>query len=146
MAIRANKRYVGKVSSGSSLIEVGANNTPAYQVNLTCEDGDTSFNIWLTDKSRKNALKYFGILGVSEGQLSNPTYIEFQLGVDINGKEVVFEAKDDPQYGTQVAWIGKKPSPNLAKDAARFFSNTSGNSNTHDENQERPIDDSDIPF
>ena len=53
-----------------------------------------------------------------------PSYIEYQLGLDIEGREVSFGTKDEEYNGkhsVKVVWIGKKSDPNLSRSAARFF-------------------------
>lgn len=121
--IKADCKYNGIVASGSQLYETQTG-TLGYQVMLECPEGATSFVIWLTDKNRDRAKKYFEILGVDELTLRDPGYIEYQLGLDIEGREVSFGTKDEEYNGkhsVKVVWIGKKSDPNLSRSAARFF-------------------------
>ncbi len=121
--IKADSRYNGIVAPGSQLYETQTG-TLGYQVMLECPEGATSFVIWLTDKNRERARKYFEILGVDEAMLRDPGYIEYQLGLDIEGREVSFGTKDEEYNGkhsVKVVWIGKKTDPNLSRTAARFF-------------------------
>jgi len=51
-------------------------------------------------------------------------YIEYQVGLDIEGREVSFGTKDEEYNGrrsVKVVWIGKKSDPNLSRSAAQFF-------------------------
>jgi hypothetical protein len=136
--IKPDCKYNGVVASGSQLYETQTG-TLGYQVMLECPEGATSFVIWLTDKNRDRAKKFFEILGVDELTLRDPGYIEYQLGLDIEGREVSFGTKDEEYNGkhsVKVVWIGKKSDPNLSRSAARFF----GGSVDHSSRS------SDIPF
>jgi hypothetical protein len=147
MVLKDNLKYNGHVGSGSQLYETQTG-TLGYQVMLECSDGSTSFVIWLTDKNKERAKKYFAILGVDEDKLKDPHYIEYQLGLDIDGREISFGTKEDEYNGNRtikVSWIGKKSDPNLARGAAKFFGST--NTDTSSPVGDIPvIDDSDIPF
>jgi hypothetical protein len=121
--IKADSRYNGTVAPGSQLYETQTG-TLGYQVMLECPEGSTSFVIWLTDKNRERAKKYFEILGVDAEALKDPGYIEYQLGLDIEGREVSFGTKDEEYNGrhsVKVVWIGKKSMPDLSRSAAQFF-------------------------
>lgn len=124
--IRADSKFNGFVRAGSSLYET-ATGTMGYQVMLECEDGDTSYIVWLTDKNRDRAAKTFETLGVDSEKLKNPLYFEAQLGIDITGREVSFGTKEEEYKGTRtvkVAWIGKKSESlggGLSNAAARYF-------------------------
>ena len=128
MSLRADTRYNGIVAPGSQLYETQTG-TLGYQVMLECPDGPTSFVIWLTQKNRERAKKYFEVLGVDQERLKDPGYIEYQLGLDIEGREVSFGTKEEEFNGRQsvkVVWIGRKSDPNLSRSAARFFGGTTG--------------------
>jgi hypothetical protein len=121
--IKPDCRYNAIVAPGSQLYE-SQNGNLGYQVMLECPEGATSFVIWLTDKNRERAKKYFEILGVEESLLKDSGYIEYQLGLDIEGREVSFGTKDEEYNGkhsVKVVWIGKKSDPNLSRSAARYF-------------------------
>ncbi len=121
--IKPDCRYNGIVATG----------TLGYQVMLECPEGAASFVIWLTDKNRERAKKYFEILGVDESMLRDPGYIEYQLGLDIEGREVSFGTKDEEYNGkhsVKVVWIGKQSDPNLSRSAARFFGGAGGDAET----------------
>ena len=121
--IKADCRYNGIVAPGSQLYETQTG-TLGYQVMIDCSEGSTSFVIWLTDNNRKRAKKYFEILGVEADKLKDPGYIEYQLGLDIEGQEISFGTKDEEfngRHSVRVVWIGKKSDPNLSLSAARFF-------------------------
>ena len=90
MNIKADARYNGIVAPGSQLYETQTG-TLGYQVMLECADGSTSFVIWLTQKNRERAKKHFEVLGVDPARLKDPGYIEYQLGLDIEGREVSFQ-------------------------------------------------------
>jgi hypothetical protein len=123
MGLKADTKYAGSVSSGSTFIETQTG-TPAFQVNLTCDDGDTLFMIWLTEKNREKAMKYFDILGADKSKLGDPNYLEYELGMAIDGKEVSFGTKEEEYKGKKsikVAWIGKKSEGKPAQAAAKFF-------------------------
>ena len=123
MTIRADAKYNGIVGPGSALYETQTG-TLGYQVMLECADGSTSFVIWLTQKNRDRARKFFEILGVDPERLKDSGYVEYQLGLDIEGREVSFGTKDEEYNGrhsVKVVWIGKKSDPNLSRNAARFF-------------------------
>ncbi len=128
MSIKADMKYNGVVGPGSHLYETQTG-TLGYQVTLECAEGSTSFVIWLTLKNRERARRYFEVLGVDPSLLKNPGYIEYQLGMDIEGREVSFGTKDEEYNGRheiKVVWIGKKSDPNLSRSAARFFGGATG--------------------
>jgi hypothetical protein len=130
--IKADFRYNGVVAPGSQLYETQTG-TLGYQVMLECPEGSTSFVIWLTDKNRERAKKYFEILGVDSTKLKDPGYIEYQLGLDIEGREVSFGTRDEEYNGrhsVKVVWIGKKSDPNCSRSAARFFGGATGDDET----------------
>jgi hypothetical protein len=119
--------------TGSQLYE-SQTGTIGFQVMLECAEGSTDFVIWLTDNNRKYAKRYFEVLGVDSEKLKDPDYIEYQLGLDIEGREVSFGTKDDEYNGhnkVKVAWIGRKSNPNLSRGAARFFGAPIGEDETH---------------
>ena len=128
MSIKADTKYNGIVAPGSQLYETQTG-TLGYQVMLECPDGSTSFVIWLTQKNRERARRYFEALGVDPELLKDSGYIEYQLGLDIEGREVSFGTKEDEYNGkrsVKVVWIGKRSDPNLSRSAARFFGATIG--------------------
>ncbi len=123
MNVKADTKYNGTVGPGSLLYETQTG-TLGYQVMLECADGSTSFVIWLTQKNRERAKKCFEVLGIDPELLKDPGYIEYQMGLDIEGREVSFGTKDEEYNGrhnVKVVWIGKKSDPNLSRSAARFF-------------------------
>jgi hypothetical protein len=123
MNIKADVKYNGIVAPGSQLYETQTG-TLGYQVMLECEDGSMSFVIWLTQKNRERARRYFDVLGVDPGLLKDSSYIEYQLGLDIEGRELSFGTKEEEyngKYSVKVVWIGKRSDPNLSRSAARFF-------------------------
>lgn len=137
--IRADKKYNGVVVAGSSLGE-SMTGTPFFQVMLECEDGETYFQIWLTDKNREKAIKYFELLGADTSRLGDQRYLEYEIPNVITGKEVAFGTREEEYNGktsTKVSYIGKRSDPNLAKTAAQLF----GGKPT-----DAGIDDRDIPF
>jgi hypothetical protein len=145
MPIKPDMRYNGTVRSGSGLMETQTGTT-GYQVMLSCEDGDTSFMIWMTPKNRERAQKMFtDALGISLEHLRDPNYFEYQLGQDIEGREVSFGTKSEEYKGKvqiKVSWIGKKSESiggSISKAASRFF----GASIPEESKQ---ITDEDIPF
>ena len=132
MSIKADARYNGTVGPGSALYETQTG-TLGYQVMLECADGPASFVIWLTQKNRERARKYFEALGVDQERLKDSGYIEYQLGLDIEGREVSFGTKEEEFNGrrsVKVVWIGRKPDPNLSRSAARFFGAAGGEGGT----------------
>ena len=68
MGFQADTRYNGVVGNGSCLME-SQRGTVGYQVMLSCDDGDTIYIIWLTEKNRKRALRDFQSLGVDPEKL-----------------------------------------------------------------------------
>lgn len=123
MSLSADTKYNGIVAPGSQLYETQTG-TLGYQVMLECEDGPTSFVIWLTQKNRERARRYFEVLGVDPALLKDSGYIEYQLGLDIEGRELSFGTKEEEYNGrrnVKVMWIGKRTDPNLSRSAARFF-------------------------
>jgi hypothetical protein len=141
MALKVDHKYAGRIASGSCLTE-SQNGTLSFQVMLECEDGDAYFPIWLTEKNKEKAVKQFEIIGADTSKLSNPTYMDFELAVSIVGREISFGTREEEYRGNKVikvAWIGKKSDPNLARGAANLFGGKIIP-------EEKPIDDSDIPF
>jgi hypothetical protein len=128
MSIKADTKYNGVVAPGSQLYETQTG-TLGYQVMLECPDGPTSFVIWLTQKNRERARRYFEALGVDPELLKDSGYIEYQLGLDIEGRQLSFGTKEEEYNGrrsVKVVWIGKPSDPNLSRSAARFFGGTTG--------------------
>src|SRR3990172_9700543 len=97
MALMTDHKYNGVVITGSHPFETQCG-TCGYSVALECEDGQTEFTIWMTDKNRKNVLKYFGVLGVDVSKMQSSSYVENQLALDITGREVSFGTYTD-EYG-----------------------------------------------
>jgi len=132
MSVKADTKYNGVVAPGSALYETQTG-TLGYQVMLECPDGSTSFVIWLTQKNRERARRYFEALGIDPELLKDSGYIEYQLGLDIEGREVSFGTKEEEYNGrrsVKVVWIGKRSDPNLSRSAARFFGATGGDAET----------------
>jgi len=124
MSIKADHKYQGEVGTGSCLIETQSG-TVGYQVQLTCDDGDTSFMIWLTAKNKDRAAKYFEVLGVDPENLKSHNYFDSQLAQDIEGVRVSFTTKEEEYNGKKsikVGWMGKPSAgANVASAAAAFF-------------------------
>jgi hypothetical protein len=146
MSLKADHKYQGRISPGSSLTE-SQTGTLSFQVMIECEDGDTFFPIWLTEKNREKAKKQFEIIGADTSKLNNANYLDMELAVSIVGKEISFGTKEEEYNGKRsikVSWIGKKSDPNLARGAASFFG---GNSDQPTKSaDDSPIGDGDIPF
>jgi hypothetical protein len=150
MGLKIDHKYHGTVRQGSEIIE-SQSGSLGYQVMLTCEDGDSSYTIWLTAKNRDRAEKTFTeALGVSAEKLQNPSYIENQLAADITGREVTFVTEQEEYRGKtriKVAWLFKRSASgggSPAKAVAGFFGKKAPG-------QEPPppaseITDDDIPF
>ena len=150
MAIKADRKYNGTIAAGSSLAE-SQTGTLSFNINIECEDGDTYFPIWLTDKNKEKARKYFEIIGADLSKLNNQNYFDLQLPVDIVGKGISFGTKEEEYNGkhtVKVAWIGKKSDPNLARGAASFFGGAAPATpqGKFTDDGMPVIDDSDIPF
>ncbi len=147
MSLKVDHRYAGEVRPGSELIE-SQSGSLGFQVMLGCEDGDTSYTIWLTAKNRDRARDVFvKALGIDAAKLQNQTYIENQLAIDIAGRPVTFITEANEYKGKtiiKVAWLfsRRSASGNPAKSAAAFFGDVPAKG--HD--VELPITDDDIPF
>ena len=141
MSIHVNEKYNGVVAPGSGLYET-TTGTIGYQVMLECEDGKSSYVIWLTPKNRERAEKCFAVLGVSGEQLKNPNFFEYELAKAITGVEVSFGTAEEEYKGkkkVKVSWIGKASTTigqKVPSVAAQFFGG------------EHPVEitDDDIPF
>jgi hypothetical protein len=149
MAIKPDHKYHGVVAPGSEIIE-SQSGSLGFQVMLKCEDGETSYTIWLTAKNRERAEKTFTeALGVDVEELLNATYIENQLPIDITGREVTFVTEEEEYKGkrrVKVAWLFKRSASSggsPAKAAASFFSRQKAASPAA---QRDEITDDDIPF
>ncbi len=121
--IKADKKYSGVVRAGSHVYEAQTGSL-GYQVMLECEDGETDFTIWLTEKGRERAEKNFSILGVTIDKLRDASYLEYGLAQEIEGREVSFGTREETYNGkrsVKVAWIGRKSEGKPAQSAARFF-------------------------
>jgi hypothetical protein len=147
MTLKADQKYSGVIASGSSVVE-SQNGTLSFQVMIECSDGETSYPIWLTDKNRDKAVKLFEMLGADTTKLGNSSYLEYELGIAITGKEISFGTKEEEYNGKRrikVSWIGKKTDPNVYRGAAKFFGGT-GIPVAHPDNNHDPITDEDVPF
>lgn len=140
MSVKADTKYIGTAASGSELIET-QKGTLGYQVMLDCEDGQTSYMIWLTAKNRDRARKDFEVLGVPEDKLKDERYIQYQLGQDLVGRRLKFGTVEEEYNGkkrVKVSWIGRPGADgNAPKAMASFFA---GDDTGHQ------ITDDDIPF
>jgi hypothetical protein len=150
MGIKPDKRYNGTVAPGSQLME-SQNGTLGFQVMLECEDGPTSFTIWLTERTKENAEKTFkNALGIEPEKLRDHNYIEMQLPLDIDGREVTFTTKDEEYNGkfkTKVNGLFKRSASaggSPFKAAAAFFKGEKLGQGPATETN--PITDGDIPF
>ena len=154
MSLKPDKTYEGEVSSGSWIRSSG--NTPGFQVNIKYDGGDTSFTIWLTDKSKNIAKKHFKVLGLSEEQMKSPSYLNNTLPTAIIGRAISFETREETyneKTRVRVAFINAPKDYNesdVACEAASFFND--GNAGGEDDQPPLPDDgefqdtDSDIPF
>jgi hypothetical protein len=149
MALKQGWKYNGTVGPNSSLITTQRGSL-GYQVNLVCDDGETSFVIWLTEKNRKRAAGYFDVLGIPADKLKSKSYFEFQMALDIWGREVSFGTQVEEYNGkqqTKVSWIGKKSTESPAAEAAAFFAGDGGSSSAGASAPAVPaVKDEDIPF
>jgi hypothetical protein len=148
MALKPDHKYHGTVREGSEIIE-SQSGSLGYQVMLRCEDGDTSYTIWLTNKNRDRAEKTFTeALGVSSENLQNPAYLENKLAADIAGHEVTFVTEEETykdRTRIKVAWLFKRSAmsnKSPGKAVAGFFTKAKTGAVTPD----NPIDDNDVPF
>ncbi len=148
MGIKADRRYNGLVAPGSCLIE-SQSGTLGYQVQLVCDDGETSYTIWLTKKSKEIAIETFEkALGVDPKKLEDGNYLEMQLANDIADREVTFTTRDEEYKGksaTKVVGLYKRSASSglpLGKAASSFFKGTG----LTPQADKFVADDSDIPF
>ncbi len=130
MGIKADKRYNGTVSPGSTLME-SQSGTLGFQVMLECEDGETSYTIWLTPRSKEIAVETFkNALGIDPKKLEDGNYLELQLATDIAGREVTFTTREEEYKGkstTKVVGLFKRNVSSglpLGKAASSFFKGT----------------------
>jgi hypothetical protein len=151
MGLKIDHKYHGTVRQGSEIIE-SQSGSLGYQVMLTCEDGDTSYTIWLTAKNRDRAEKdiYRGA-GRQRGKTSKlPATSKTNWHADITGREVTFVTEQEEYRGKtriKVAWLFKRSASgggSPAKAVAGFFGKKAPG-------QEPPppaseITDDDIPF
>ena len=147
MGLKPDWRYNGTVGCNSQLITTQRGSL-GYQVNLRCNDGETLFVIWLTEKNRKRAAGYFAVLGVPEDKLKSRSYFECQMALDIEGREVSFGTQVEEYNGKQtikVAWIGKKAAENPAAEAAAFFAGENIGSTTDAAPVSASKEDDDLP-
>lgn len=130
MAIKADTRYAGKIV-GAGLYEANSG-TIGYQLLLECDDGTTDYVIWLTPKSKENAIKAFRSLGIEEDALKTEAGID-SIEARIVGVEVDFGTKAEEWNGktrVKVAWVGKhrekaEGGGDVRKRAAAFFAGAS---------------------
>lgn len=145
MGIKANRKYHGTVATGSALLE-SSGGTLGFCVQLECEDGPTSFTIWLTPKTREIAEDTFvKALGVDPKKLHDGNYIDMQLGLDIAGREVSFTTEENEYKGkvtVKVKSLLKRSASaggSLSKAAGIFFAGTGEVTASH------PITEDDLP-
>lgn len=123
MALQPDQKYQGVVGSGSALFEAKTGSI-GFQLQIESEDGNTDFVIWLSEKNKERALKYFDILGVPADKLKDPNYLEFGLAQEIEGHKITFGTKEETYQGkskVKVAWIGKASNGNVSRTAANLF-------------------------
>lgn len=129
MAIKTDTRYRGKIT-GAGLHEANSG-TLGYQLLLECEDGATDYVIWLTPKSKENAVKAFKALGIEEDALKTEAGIDsiearlLDLDVDFGTKTEEYKG----QTRVKVSWVGKhrekaESGGDVRKRAAAFFAGT----------------------
>lgn len=149
MGLKIDYKYAGVIVGDSRLISTQSGSL-GYQVMLSCDDGDTAFIIWLTPKNRARAIKTFEMLGITREHLAEKNYLEYQLALDIEGKEVSFGTREEEYNGKKsikVSWLGKKSSGDLTQDAADFFGQAVANDSPASNDDSRPlVKDEDIPF
>jgi hypothetical protein len=149
MALRADVKYNGVIGSGA-YFSYSVNGNLGFQIPITCDDGQTWFTLWLTEKNRVKATGALIMLGADQTKLASQSYLENFLPGAIAGKEISFGTKEDEYNGkisVKVAWIGKKTDPNVAKGAASFFGGVSPEPVRNDEPLPSvPINGNDIPF
>jgi hypothetical protein len=142
--VQADKKYHGTVTGGEWI--ESQSGSLGFQVFLKCEDGETSYTIWITNKNRDRAEKVFNeALGVSSDKLANAAYVENKLTIDITGHEVTFVTEEEiykNKSRVKVAWLFKRSATsggNPAKAAASFFGKPKGTLMPE-------ITDEDVPF
>ena len=127
MTIKADTRYAGTIT-GAGLYEANSG-TLGYQLLLECEDGTTDYVIWLTPKSKENAVKAFKALGIEEGALKTEAGID-SIEARVLNLAVHFGTKSEEWNGKtriKVAWVGKPKAEgggDVRKRAAAFFAGT----------------------
>lgn len=127
MGFRAGFKYIGTIREGSNAFE-SQRGTPGFQVMLRCEDGDTDFVIWLTERNRENAARYFQTIGADMSRLENENYIQYELPAAIVGVPVAFSMKDETfnnETRLKCAWIGRPSTGRPEKQVATFFAQQS---------------------
>ena len=137
MPIKPDRKYDGTIGPGA-YFAYSTKGSLGFFIPLECEDGNTTFTLWLTEKNREKAMKTLEMLGADTAKLGNQNYIEMEMPNLISGKEISFGTKDEEYNGktsTKVSWIGKRTDKDVAHGAAEFFGV-----------KQDPIGDNDIPF
>jgi hypothetical protein len=152
MSYRDGGRYTGTVTGGG-LFESAMQGTLGFQVLIECEEGETDYTIWLTEKNKDRAAKDFETLGHPVGTLRSKAAFD-DLGDKLKAEapEIQFGIKAETynkQTRMKVSWIGKKKTGDLslAGMAATFFGADAGKIAEEPESGAPPVDDEDeIPF
>jgi len=130
MAIRADRRYTGRVVEGS-LYQSNNKKTPGFQLLIDCEDGTAEYTIWLTEKNKDRARRDFDTLGVTAQMLTSRNGWTFEIPGAVAGREVQFGTVIE-EYGgeprVKVSWIGKPGAANAEELAASVASLFGGGS------------------
>lgn len=156
MSIQPDRKYIGKVEPGSTLFESKNSGTLGFRVNLSCEDGQTHFDIWMTPKTFERAEKTFiEVLGVPREKLSDGDYVATKLSDAIVGREVEFDTEDEEynnETRTKVKWLNRPGGSVMKANPERmvhfFLGNVAKPATDFPEKAPTgtPIEDSDIPF
>lgn len=146
MSIRADQTYNGTVTGGSWTRS--ANGNLGFQIALTCPDGDAGFTIWLTKNTKDMAKRNFQVLGLSEAQMRDKAFLNYQLPTHIHGREISFTTFNDEYQGktrVKVKSIGfpVKSVDEAPAEAASFFG---AGTNGGQETGEFQATDDDVPF
>lgn len=98
MGFVGGMKYLVEVA-GAAWITSQNTGSRGLQLDLESEEGGISGMIWVTERSAEVAERQFRALGVSDEQLTDPNYMEYQLPADLLGRSVKIATEEEEYKG-----------------------------------------------
>src|SRR5262249_397691 len=76
------------------------------ELELSCEDGQINYTIWMTEKSRDRAKRELEALGVSEHDLQDFDFVSNRLLTSLKRQQVTFKIQEEEYKGKTKLKVG----------------------------------------